>query len=166
VLFVVEFGMSKKLFPFVQAAILAAWVAGSLLLNRFIVKWGMTKVKKVGIAFCVIGGLGHVAAAFIAPTDPYLLTAGMLLYAFGGNWIFGLYFPEGMELLPDIKGITASLMTSARLLISASVVGLASALYDGTIYPLAYVILGTIAIMLPSLLFYEKRKAAASNELS
>ena len=166
VLFVVEFGMNKTLFPFVQAAILAAWVAGSLLLNRSIAKWGVTKVKKAGIAFCVMGGLGHVATAFLAPRDPYLLTIGMLFYAFGGNWILGLYFPEGMEILPNIKGITASLMTSARLLISALIVGLASTMYDATIYPLAYVILGTIAIMLPSLLFYERRKAKVLKEVA
>src|SRR5690349_593678 len=119
VLFVVELGMSKSIFPFIQAAILGAWVAGSLLLNHFIAKWGVAKVKKTGIIFCVIGGTGHVLAALIMPKDPYFLTCGMLFYAFGANWIIGLYFPEGMEILPNIKGIAASLLTSARLLIAA-----------------------------------------------
>jgi MFS transporter, DHA1 family, multidrug resistance protein len=164
VLFVVEFGMSKSVFPFIQAAILAAWVAGSLLLNRFIAKWGILRVKKTGIILCVTGGLGHVIAALIVPNDPYLLTSGMLFYAFGANWIIGLYFPEGMEILPKIKGITASLLTSARLLIAAMVVGLTSALYNATVYPLAAVILGTIVIILPTLISYEKHRAAASRE--
>jgi DHA1 family bicyclomycin/chloramphenicol resistance-like MFS transporter len=164
VFFVVELGMSKSTFPFIQAAILGAWVAGSLLLNRFIAKWGVVKVKKAGIILCVIGGVGHVVAALIMPKDPYLLTCGMLFYAFGANWIIGLYFPEGMEILPNIKGIAASLLTSARLLIAAMVVGLTSALYNATVYPLAAVILGTIVVILPTLISYEKRKVAISKE--
>jgi DHA1 family bicyclomycin/chloramphenicol resistance-like MFS transporter len=164
VLFVIEFGMNQSTFPFFQAAILGGWVAGSLILNHFIAKWGIPKVKKTGIILCAVGGLAHIAAALITPRDPYLLTNGMLLYAFGANWIIGLYFPEAMEILPHIKGITASLLTSARLLIAAIVVGLTSALYNATVYPLAAVIFGTIVIILPILLFYEKRRAARSNE--
>jgi MFS transporter, DHA1 family, multidrug resistance protein len=164
VLFVVEFGMSKSAFPFIQAAILAGWLAGSLVLNRSIAKWGIPKVKKSGIILCVLGGLGHGIVAFVAPRDPYLLTSGMLFYAFGANWIIGLYFPEGMELLPKIKGITASLLTSARLLIAALVLGLTSTLYNATIYPLAAVIFGTIVIILPTLISYEKRQALASKK--
>ena len=163
VLFVVEFGMSKSIFPFIQAAILGGWVAGSLLLNHAIAKWGITQIKKFGIALCVIGSVELTMAALIVPRDPYFHTLGMVLYAFGANWIIGLYFPEGMELLPDIKGIVASLLTSVRLGLAALVVGLASSLYNATIYPLAGVILGTMIVILPTLLFYEKRRAVSAN---
>lgn len=158
VLFVVEFGMSKVIFPFIQAAILGGWVAGSLLLTRAIAKWGHLRVKKTGIVLCVLGGISVALVALIAPRDPYFLTAGMVLYAFGANWVIGLYFPEGMEILPHIKGITASLMTSARLLIAALIVGLSSHLYNATVYPLAAIVFGTILIVLPTLIFYEKRR--------
>lgn len=157
-LFVVEFGMSKAIFPFVQASVLGGWVAGSLLLTRSINKWGIPKIKQAGIGLCLAGGIILALATWLTPRDPYLLTAGMVLYAFGANWIIGLYFPESMEILPDIKGITASLLTSARLLISALVVGLTSQLYNGTIYPFSAVVLGSIALLLPILFFYEKQK--------
>ncbi len=159
VLFVVEFGMSKSVFPFIQAAILGGWVAGSLFLTRAIRKWGIPQIKKVGIILSVIGCIELTLAALMAPRDPYFHTLGMVLYAFGANWIIGLYFPEGMELLPDIKGIVASLLTSVRLGVAALVVGFASTLYNATIYPLAGVILGTIIVILPTLLYYEKRRA-------
>ena len=159
VLFVVEFGMSKAVFPFIQAAILGGWVAGSLFLERAIAKWGIPQIKKIGTILCVAGGLGLTVASLIAPQDPYLLTSGVVLYAFGANWIIGLYFPEGMEILPNIKGITASLLTSARLLIAALVLGLTSSLYNGTIYPLSAVIFGSIVVILPTLFFYEKTKS-------
>ena len=158
VLFVVEFGMSKAIFPFIQAAILGGWVVGSLTTNRAIAKWGILKVKHSGIALSVLGGVILSLMTLIAPHDPYLLTIGMVFYAFGANWIFGLYFPEGMELLPDIKGVTASLLTSARLLIAALVVGLSSWLYNATIYPMTAIIVGTIVVFLPILLAYEKKR--------
>jgi len=168
VLFVVEFGMAKTIFPFVQGAILAGWVFGSLFLNRAIKKWGISKVKKYGITMCSLGGIGFALIALLTPRDPYLLTTGMVFYAFGANWIIGLYFPEGMEILPHIKGITASLLTSARLLIAALVVALSSSLYNATIYPLAIIIFATIVAILPILFFYEKRriKTAASENQS
>ncbi|HSW86585.1 MAG TPA: multidrug effflux MFS transporter [Rhabdochlamydiaceae bacterium] len=159
VLFVVEFGISKSVFPFIQAALLGGWVLGSLVLNRSIAKWGIPTIKKAGTTLCVIGGLGLIAAIVLAPRDPYFLTSGMVFYAFGANWIIGLYFPEGMEILPHIKGVTASLLTSVRLLIGAFVVGLASVLYNGTIYPLAAIVIGTIVVILPTLILYEKRAA-------
>lgn len=164
VLFVVEFGMSKAVFPFIQAAILGGWVAGSLSLKRSIARWGAGKVKKSGIILSIIGGLALAFLSLIAPRDPYLLTSGVVLYAFGANWIVGLYFPEGMEILPRIKGITASLLTSARLLIASLVLGITSSLYDGTIYPLTAVILASI-LFLPALFFYEKTKAGKKEEL-
>lgn len=156
VLFVMEFGMSKTVFPFIQALILGGWVLGSLLINRAIARWGIPKVKKTGIALSVIGGVGLALAALIAPKDPYLLTSGMVLYAFGANWVIGLYFPEGMALFPHMKGIVSSLLTSIRLLIASLVVGFASALYNGTVYPLAAIVFGTVVVILPTLLLYER----------
>lgn len=61
-----------------------------------------------------------------------------------------------MELLPDIKGVAASLITSVRLLFTALIVGLASWLYDGTIYPIVYVIAAILAVILPTIFFYER----------
>lgn len=158
VLFVVEFGMSKTLFPFIQAAILGGWVAGSLLLNKGISKWGIAKVKQAGVILCITGGLLIATGAWIAPRDPYSQTSAMILYAFGANWIIGLYFPEGMEILPHIKGITASLMTSARLLVAAFLVGLTSTLYNGTIYPLAITVAATVVMIVPTLACFENAK--------
>lgn len=160
VLFVVEFGMSKTVFPYIQAAILGGWVAGSLLLNRVIAKWGIPRVKKSGIGVAIVGGACLAIATAFMPRDPYALTVGIVLYAFGANWIIGLYFPEGMEILPDIKGIASSLLTSARLLFAALIVALASSMYNGTIYPLTFVILATIAIIFPTLILYEKKKSS------
>jgi DHA1 family bicyclomycin/chloramphenicol resistance-like MFS transporter len=158
VLFVVEFGVSKVIFPFIQAALLGGWVAGGLSLKRSTAKWGALQIKKTGVILSLIGGLILAATTILAPRDPYLLTSGMVFYAFGANWIIGLYFPEGMEILPKIKGITASLLTSVRLLVGATAVEVTSSLYNGSIYPLCILVIGTMAVAFPILFFYERKK--------
>ncbi len=163
VLFVVEFGMSKAVFPFVQVFLLGGWVMGSFLLNRAISRSGNLRVKKQGVLFCTIGALGLLLSSVFFPTNAYLLTAGMVLYSFGANWIIGLYFPEGMEILPEIKGITASLLTSFRLLIASLAIGLCSYFYNGAVYPLTVVVVGGMLVILPTLSSYEKRKAIESS---
>jgi MFS transporter, DHA1 family, multidrug resistance protein len=162
VLFVVEFGMSKSIFPLIQAAILGGWVAGSLALKRSIQKWGILKIKKFSLALCIVGGVILALTTLLTPRDGYFLTIGMVIYAFGANWIIGLYFPESMEILPHIKGIAASLITSARLLIAALVVGMTSALYNGTVYPLSIVFLATVVISVPTLILYERKRLVVS----
>lgn len=159
VLFVVEFQVSRVVFPILLAVVLGGWVLGSLTLNRSLVRLGSFKVKKIGIAICSLGGLGLGVSAFFLPRNPYLATAAMTFYSFGANWLSSLYFPEAMEILPDIKGVASSLLTSARLLIAALVAGITGVLYNGTIYPMAAVMVVTVLVFLPTLILYEKSKA-------
>lgn len=160
VLFIVELGVSKQLFPFFQASILGAWLVASLTCNRAMNNFGIPKFKRIGTTLTVMGGLCFGLTGLITPENPYLLTIGMLFFAFGANWVQTLYFPEGMEILPDIKGVTSSLLTSARLLITAFVVGLTSHFYDGTIYPLVIMVVGVIGVILPMIILYEKGRSS------
>ena len=158
VLFVLEFGIAKASLPYFQASLLGSWVIASLGYKRAIGRWGQERIKFAGTILFLIGGIGFVAAANSAPENPYILTMPMLFYAFGANWVQGLYFPEAMELFDDIKGISASVLTSARLFITACIVGVASYFYNATIYPIMVVILAIILVVYKTITSYEKRK--------
>ncbi|CRX38700.1 MFS transporter [Estrella lausannensis] len=158
VLYVIELGVSKDSIPAFQAALLGTWLIANLACGRAIAKWGAGTVKKTGTALFTAGGVGLLTAAWAAPKDPYLLTGAMTFYSFGANWINSTYFPEGMSLFPDIKGTAASFLTSARLLIAALVVGLASTLYDGSIYPIALIVFTISAVNFLIICMYESRK--------
>lgn len=155
VLFVLEFGVSKAAFPFFQAALLGAWLVANLTCGRAIARWGNKQVKMLGTILISIGAIGFLATWFLAPRDPYILTGVMLFYAFGANWTMGLYYPESMEIMPDIKGVTASILTSLRLLIAAGIVGLTGTLYDATAYPLTLIILAIVGVSVPLIVCYE-----------
>lgn len=158
ILFVIEFGVDKQMLPLFQASLLGAWVLASLTYRRSIMRFGTTNVKKAGTVLFLLGGMGFLVAALASPQNPYLLTVPMLFYSFGANWVQGLYFPEGMEIFPDIKGITASVLTSARLLITAVVVGVASHFYDATIFPIMIAVSSVIVIVFTTIVCYEKAK--------
>lgn len=160
VLFVMEFGVSKHVLPIFQASLLGAWVIASLTYNRTIKRWGVNKVKTAGTVIFLIGGVGFIAAGYWASSNPYLLTLPMLFYAFGANWVQGLYFPEAMEIFPEIKGTTASVLTSIRLLLTATIVGIASYFYDATIFPIMVVIMAIVVGVYLTIASYEGRKAA------
>lgn len=160
VLFVIEFGVSKQMLPLYQVLLLAAWLAGNLTFKKAITKWGVQNVKKAGTYLFSIGALILPIGAWLVPENPLIPTIAMMLYAMGANWVQGLYFPEGMELFPDIKGVTSSFLTSARLLISAVVVGVASHLYNSTIYPIVAVIFGVTLLILAMIVAYEKKRKA------
>lgn len=158
ILYVLEFGVSKSALPYYQAVLLGAWLMGNLSFKFVLERLGVTKVKILGTLIFVIGGMVLIASALMTPKDPYYPTLAMILYSFGVNWVQGIYFPEGMELFPDNKGVTSSLLTSARLLIVAVVVGISSHLYDGTIYPIVAVVGGVILTILLTTVLYERKK--------
>lgn len=158
VLFVIEFGVSKTELPFLQAALLIVWLIASLTCKRALMKFGTWNIKKIGTVLVGIGGIGLIFTTLFFPKSAYLLTFWMLFYSFGGNWIQGLYYPESMELFPDIKGAVSSLLTSLRLLLTAAIVGVVSYLYNETIYPVSVGLLSIIGIMLISIYFYERKR--------
>lgn len=158
ILFILQFGVSKTIFPLYQGSVLGAYVLASLLCSSMIQKIGLSKVKGLGVFGVSLGGFGLGIVSFLAPDSPFYLTAIMMIYSFGCSWIMGPYFGECMEVLPDIKGITASLLTSCRLLLTACVIGLAGQFYNETIYPIAALIALILFLALPLIHFYEKKK--------
>ncbi len=158
-LFVLEFGIDKHWLPFFQAALLGSWLMANLIFSFLIKYCEVKKIKQMGLVLMIASCFILLCATWLTPHNPYSFTSGMMLYAFGANWINGFYFPEGMELFPDSKGVTASILTSIRLLVTAAIVALTAKLYNGTIYPIAGVVLGTMFIAIPLIMLYERKYA-------
>jgi len=162
VLFVLEMGVDKQYLPYFQGALLGAWLLANLTFKFFVNHLSASGIKKWGLILFSLGGLLTLLSACLAPKNPYYVTFGMVLYAMGANWIQAIYFPEGMQIFPELKGITSSFLTSARLLITATVVALVSHAYDATIFPIAYAIFGIVAAMLINIAIYEKKRQPIS----
>lgn len=82
----------------------------------------------------------------------------MIPYGTGFIWIQTPYVTEVMELMPDVKGIAASILTSLRLLITAGVVGIVAKHYNATITPTTIAIVSISLIIVIIVLSYEMAK--------
>lgn len=158
VLYVDSLEVRIEQLPVYQAAILFSWLLGGISLNRMLSLLGKERVKALGTKLVAIGGVSFIVVGFFLPLNAELQTLTMMLYTLGFNWTQSLYFPEGMEIMPEIKGIAASILTSTRLLVTASIVGLSSSCYNGTIYPLVLVLFFVLATCLPTIFLYNRRR--------
>ena len=102
ILFVQDMGVSKIYFPFFQGSILGGYVLASLLCARSVNRFGESAVKKIGVALTILGCALLSLFSWLAPTNPYLQTLSMSIYAYGVNWVMTPYFSECMEILPKI----------------------------------------------------------------
>lgn len=137
-LFVNDFGVSRALFPVYQASVLISFVCASLSANKMINRFTVSKVKTYGLSLLSFGGAAFILTAYLLPQQYHLFHLGMIIYSFGAGWLIGPYFTESMEALPDIKGVTASLVTSFRLLFTAGFIAVISHHFDGSIKPLVF----------------------------
>lgn len=161
VLYVTDMGIAKEKLPFYQAAILLAWLLASITLNRAVKSLDIMRVKRIGMLLVVFGGGTFLISCLFAPKNPELQTFLMMFYTFGFNWAQSLYFPEGMEIMPDSKGISASLLTSTRLFVTSGVVALSAKLYDGSIYPFAMLLFVIISLSTIIIYCYEKARVSS-----
>lgn len=160
VLFVTQYGVLKENLPYYQCALLGTWLIASLICSKVINIRGAIFMKKLSALLMFIGGLGLIFGMCFTPTNTYIPVAAMMVYTAGVNWIISTYFPESMELYPDIKGVAASLLTSLRLLITVIVIGIVNLFYNDTIYPISGMLVVLIAITISLIYFYEKKSAA------
>lgn len=156
VLFVVEFQVPKTVYPYFQAAVLGGWLVASLSSHWFLKKWGATHAKKVGITILGLSFICFQMACSIAPRNPYWMTLFMVTYSFGYNWVQTPYFGEIMGLMPDIKGILGSIVTSCRLLLTAGVVAIVGHFYDKSITSYSAALWGIALIVAPMIWLRER----------
>jgi len=157
ILFVVDMGIPKKIFPFLQGSLLVAYVFASLTCNKALEKFGVEKTKKYGL-YCILFSSALLIIVTGFYPNPYALTVAMLPFTFGFMYVQTPYFSDCMNIFPDIKGIVASLITSIRLLITATLIGLASKYYNGTALPTTALVLTTAFISTWLYFSYERKR--------
>ena len=156
VLFVVEFQIPKADYPYFQGAVLGGWLIASLTSNPFLQKWGPDVAKRTGIIILGISFVLIQLSCWLAPRNPYWMTFFMVTYAFGINWVQTPYFGEIMGLMPDIKGVVGSVVTSCRLLLTAVVVAITAHFYDKSIASFSLTLWGIGLIIGPMIWLRER----------
>jgi len=156
VLFVVEFRIPKTVYPYFQAAVLLGWLAASFTSSWCLKNWGTKRTKTIGIVVLGVSFIFFQLTCYFVPRNPYALTFFMVTYAFGYNWVQTPYFGEIMSLMPDIKGILGSIVTSCRLLLTSVVVAFSGQFYDRSIGSFSIAMWGIALIVAPMIWLRER----------
>ncbi|STX29738.1 major facilitator superfamily (MFS) transporter [Legionella beliardensis] len=156
-LLVNDFGVSKAIFPFYQATALIAFLCASLTANRMIKQVGVNRMKRYGMSLLGFGGISFIILSLVWPSQYQLFHSAMLIYSFGAGWLIGPFFTESMEVLPDIKGVTASLVTSFRLLFTACFISVVSSFYTSSPKPLIVGFIFLFVLGAITLFFYQTK---------
>lgn len=162
--FVLEFNVSKSYFPFYQFSLLSAYLGASLTCSSMIKMRGLTFVKKLGIFSVTTSCILLVLVVSQFPKNPLFLTLAMLPYGCGFIWVQTPYVTEAMELLPDMRGISASILTSLRLLITTIILAITAKFYDGTMTPTVVSICLVTGLIVLLARDYEKSKKVSESQ--
>jgi len=154
--FVRECGMSNFIYTFSLSSLLGVYVIASLLCNVAIKHYNIAFVKKWGAWSAFLGLVFLGLTMFFAPYNAYLLTLAALPFYFSISWLQTPYFEETMNRFPQNRGVTACLLNSLRMMITAFFFSLSAKAYNGTVYPIVLTLITLASVALLIRLFYER----------
>lgn len=139
-----------------EFAIHQGLVVGTFSLTSFyagrVVSWlGPRKAVNFGLFQAAMGALLLIIFAYNYPEAPSLVTMAMCLFGVGCAFPMSVTFSQSLEVVPALKGASASLIMSSRLLFSSAAVALTGVLFDGSMRPVALV---NILLVVAALFLY------------
>lgn len=153
--FVNHLGVPETQFPWYQFAILVVFVIASESNGRLISWIGTDKMKNLGGLLLIISSL----MAWFAPSswqnNPVIVNIFMSIYSAGAGICIGIFFARSMEACPELTGISSSLVTSLRLILTSLLIDLSGVFFNGTMEPVIELILYCILISVVLFGLYE-----------
>lgn len=153
-----ELGMSEYVFPFYQGFLLLTYAVFSIRCNSIIDYFGALRTRRLGAKLCFLGIFCVIVIYYFFPRNSELLTLSMVPIVVGFIFVQTPYFQLCMELYPEMKGVVASLITSMRLIITATIVGLSGVYYEmyKTMFPVIVTVVLSVGLSLALVWRYER----------
>lgn len=146
-LYIETFGLSVIVYALHQGGIVASFTVMNFFSNAIIQKVGKRNSIFISFVLCGSGILLIVGIGLADIYSPYFITGLMMIYGVGFALGYPAVFADSLEVFPQIKGASASMIMSLRTLLCASFIGLASFFYNGKLLPISLVLLSCIGIM-------------------
>ncbi|RUR06805.1 MFS transporter [Legionella sp. km772] len=139
-IFIENLGVSKEIYGFYQASAPAAFALFSLLSIWIIGYFGTEKTKWAGIFTVFVGATLFMLTALVNPS-PLLICAAMIIFTAGITLAGPIYGTESANVFPEMRGIATGMSNALRHLIVAGMVSVGSYNFNGSIKPVASLIL-------------------------
>lgn len=165
-IFIEYLGVSKSSYAFYQASPSTAFAVFSLLSILIIERFGIHNTKHVGVIITFVGTALFMLIAVISPS-PFLICGAMVVYAIGITLAAPIYGMESANVFPEIRGIAAGMSNALRYIIIASLVGIGSFTFDGSIKPVALLLgVSTVCVVLLTILLIAIKQNQLSQNLA
>ena len=139
-------GRTMQELSFYQSSTMAVFVIFSFFSSHAIRNLGMKRTIFLGSSGALIGSLWLFGTVSLYPGNIPSVCVGMGLIAAGGAFIVGPYGALSMQVFPDLKGTAASLFNTLRQLSASLLIALGELFFNGSLLPVASLILGCALI--------------------
>lgn len=164
-LLVDSFSFDRESASFYQASFMVMFVIASLLSPTLIKKIGPEQTAKGGVVIFCFGVLGVFVASFFANKNT-MIYLNIFAAVFCSGTALSLFFAAGaLNLFPDIKGATSSMVNIYRHAIVSSMVAVSAFLFNGTWIPLSsqFLIMMLIVIWAARFIFSRQKQEAQTS---
>ncbi len=155
-IFVDYLGIPKASYGFYQASAPAAFALFSFLSIWIIEYFGTAKTKYAGLITALLGALFLMYTSSIQP-EPVLICIAMVLFTAGVTLAAPIYGMEAANVYPEMRGIATGMSNALRHVIVAGIVALGSYSFNGSIKPVALLIIASTATTISLALALIKR---------
>jgi len=140
-LYTETFQLSVMEYVFHQAVILITFAVVSLFSGKITHKIGARKSVNLGMLISLVGSVALVGSSIMFPTSPNLTTLFMSLVCLGSAISYPVIFGASLEIFPEIKGTSSSLIMSMRSLVCFGTVAVTGYCYNGHSLRIALLVL-------------------------
>lgn len=146
-IFIEYLGVSQSDYGFYQASSPAAFALFSLLSIWIIGRFGIDKTKWAGVIISLLGAMLLMFTTMAEP-NPVLICATMIVFTAGITLAAPIYGMQSANVFPEMRGIATGMSNALRHMIVAALVGAGSYAFNGSIKPVAIlIILSTIVVV-------------------
>lgn len=156
-IFIEYLGVPKTSYGFYQASITISFALASCISVKIIGRYGMDATKKLGLVTANMGAALLLFIAYVYP-DPMLICGAMIIFTIGATFACPIYGIEAMNAVPNMRGIAAGMSNALRHIIIAGIVAMSSLTFDGTVRPVALIIVLSTGVVFALARGLEKRK--------
>ena len=164
-IFIDGFAFSPTQYSFSQAIPIALNFIGSMVYRRYVGVLGLRGALKVGLW----GFIGFIIMALAAvshqlPNTPTVILAIFCISNFALPFVVATCATRAIEIFPDDRGLSVSIMASLRNLFLGVIVSISGLFFNGTIFPVYIAMLAVCVGVLIILLFAMQRPLVFAGE--
>lgn len=129
-----------------QAFVVLIFAIVSLFSGKITKKIGAKGSITKGLFLSGVGAISIAILSLIAPQSPYLMTLLMSLVSLGSAISYPVIFAASLEIFPDIKGTSSSVIMSMRAFLCFGFVAITGCMYNGDPLRISLIILSAITL--------------------